>query len=1792
MPIPIAQLRPSVWPDTSTTVGQVALIWPYSSSNKSFGLLIVEPDYRLRRERGQVHVDFADSSAKVVARSGVKIGDEVLLSLVGVEWNAATPRIPGGGIDWTLSFRERLVLQVLCLQSTVVFVLNPKKQLSRNSQELTFLDIDNPSPSPEPLTRSPIRSPSTSARTRSRIDSETGTQSWSSPAFLKPNQLAYATYLNTQYDPFRDESIGERRKKLRLGRNSYQWTFANKTPNPDKEDQLEVYESRDGMSPGPAEGADDGPLTSAALQLGPTKPKSASTNDLGHDKITPQLSEDEAMMDEFASENLAGHDPQASFDINSNGHSSLNEEALPGVADQNPPDGDADSKGPIRQGPDRQQIRPESSEVSIQGEDRSRILAEDHQHTPTRIDSSIRQVSSPKDATHSSSNRDPVKTPPVTEYIEKLGSSSDSGEVNMQNEGASRTFAGSNQSTPTRRDSSIRQASSPNDATYSSSNRDPVETPPVTEDIERQASSSDSGEVDLQNEDVSRTLTENHPSTLTRRDSSIRKASSPSDASNSSSNRDFINKPPNTEDIEIQESGSELGEVNMLNKDAFRTFADGLESTPISRLSSVRRESPNDEKQNLFNKDSVSKSSITQRLDRQDPPSESSEDSMQNEDASQVLAEDHQTSPIRNDSSVEQGSPNPVMSKSPNRDSDDDLSMAEGLGRQELQAQTSDADMKNIEHSQNVLKIRRSSFVSRDSSISGDSLSNGATDKLPEQIIGVDSLPKKGNDGQELYSARAKDTVEEEMAPQALLDDRLGRPASEVSSAHRHAPLEDSKIQTSQKLKLSQPKRQASTSGSPESVFSMDVTSQSLADSQVPIDFESENDSSSVRDSISDSSEAISAFSPLQSPYANQEDLSYHHSGLESEGEVVYTGSGDHTPPENYPNSQVITSSEDYDSSNITDEDITSINPRFGLNGSPVSQIRFTGYNLPLSRHDPENVPTLPENSITPTETVAGNMEEPKHEPFVTDEEANPGLLIMKADNISPDEEVGKGGEENENMRPMTLYEDHAYNTFRESHPNGIEGEFPRVQNMNRFSADVFAAESGGDVELDNETKVAVLHEPPCNHSQDENRDLERHISTWEEEYKISPDDDHSPPAQDNESQVVQKVPIVDIIDLEREDEDEDEEEEEDDIASTSPQVKVDPSQSIVDFRKTDDINSEDGSIAKFESERFSSEGHLENHVGEAIDAGQVAHDAPMSLTSIKDSQENVNLPTDQANKQHSNRDSPAIDASDHMKISTDSEYDSGIHKRDPGSSPQSATSALEEALLGDTNFDPILRSQLFTPLSSQQRSLKSEQSIVSEKNQQLEHEIPTPRPTQSTSALPLPSTTPEPQKKPSVIEKNKAMETLSAEKANARKSVDHSKAASNWFTRKKPSHLTHVSDSEDERESGALSEEGSIVDETPPETKPSLEPFRPHIFTDDTPQNGNIASTRPPTTGFRTAFAYYAPLSTLRSHFGTLISVLTILHSVDLIKRSKSGPRDFYRSLSLSDPSTMHHPPTIAQIFRPKELALPIVNPGDAILLRNFKVQSFEKRLGLLSTDCSAWAVFRKGVEMEVRGPPVEFGPEERGFIKGLWKWWQSVGATSVEIAMAEATESAGSVEREYEDELNQRSKGGSDSGRAKTRRSGKGKFSGRARGQMESDVTPVPESGRHQLRDGTSYPDSTPESRMRGRPDTGFHELRDGTSYPDSTPERRVRGRSAAGVHELRDGTTYTDTDVDADADADTDSEKKGGRRVKTKRGTWAKPTPAAAEKDGIRVRRGTGKKKGEHELRDGTRYSDSLE
>ena len=115
---PIAQLNPDLRPDESSVTGIVTLIWPYASSQNTLSLLLVEPDFRLRSNRGQVHVHFQGSSAKAVARSGISSGDRLLLCLRGAQWakESTAAKTPGREIDWQLQYGERLVLQVRGLQ--------------------------------------------------------------------------------------------------------------------------------------------------------------------------------------------------------------------------------------------------------------------------------------------------------------------------------------------------------------------------------------------------------------------------------------------------------------------------------------------------------------------------------------------------------------------------------------------------------------------------------------------------------------------------------------------------------------------------------------------------------------------------------------------------------------------------------------------------------------------------------------------------------------------------------------------------------------------------------------------------------------------------------------------------------------------------------------------------------------------------------------------------------------------------------------------------------------------------------------------------------------------------------------------------------------------------------------------------------------------------------------------------------------------------------------------------------------------------------------------------------------------------------------------------------------------------------------------------------------------------------------------------------------------------------------------------------------------------------------------
>jgi hypothetical protein len=211
--VPIAELHPELSArDSRQFKAAVTLIWPYSSSQREFALLLAEPEFRLRRKKGQVRARFSGSSARALATTGVGIGDEVVLSLRGAQFiQDGSVSTPGKSIDWELEYTQSVVVQVF-----------------RDGTEIANLELLDAAPTPAP--RSPVRRQTTIVASPA--------QQWSSPAFLKRARLSDGPIFQAPYDPLADENADGHDKKRR--RKSYRdwkaWTYSARTPSPDKGD--------------------------------------------------------------------------------------------------------------------------------------------------------------------------------------------------------------------------------------------------------------------------------------------------------------------------------------------------------------------------------------------------------------------------------------------------------------------------------------------------------------------------------------------------------------------------------------------------------------------------------------------------------------------------------------------------------------------------------------------------------------------------------------------------------------------------------------------------------------------------------------------------------------------------------------------------------------------------------------------------------------------------------------------------------------------------------------------------------------------------------------------------------------------------------------------------------------------------------------------------------------------------------------------------------------------------------------------------------------------------------------------------------------------------------------------------------------------------------------------------------------------------------------------------------------------------------------------------------------------
>jgi hypothetical protein len=238
---------------------------------------------------------------------------------------------------------------------------------------------------------------------------------------------------------------------------------------------------------------------------------------------------------------------------------------------------------------------------------------------------------------------------------------------------------------------------------------------------------------------------------------------------------------------------------------------------------------------------------------------------------------------------------------------------------------------------------------------------------------------------------------------------------------------------------------------------------------------------------------------------------------------------------------------------------------------------------------------------------------------------------------------------------------------------------------------------------------------------------------------------------------------------------------------------------------------------------------------------------------------------------------------------------------------------------------------------------------------------------------------------------------------------------------------------------------------------------------------------------GLRSKLSYFAPLATLIDHYNVLVDTISVVHEATPIAKGSSGSRDYFMTVQLTDPS-MAGTTLQAQIFRRTKSAMPSLAEGSAILLRDFKVRSYDHSIMLVSVESSSWAVFDGSApEAQMSGPPVEYGSEERAYASGLRRWYTQVGASLVADSQLQA-----SIERDSMD-----------------------------RGVTPSDMA-ISDAG--SLDSGTRG-DSLSSSRglrrsRRSNRRVTIHELRDGTRYTEvGSPGSRES------IHELRDGTVYAD-------------------------------------------------------------------
>lgn len=269
----ISELHPAFSDAKSRVIAAVITItWPYSLVTKSIAFILAEPDFRLRRDGGQIRAEFHGAAAKAVADSGIGGGDEIRLSLDGAAWERLQPqtRIPGTVTEWQLKFKSRLLLSVLRDQHKDRHIINidvsddepdddagsvfPEPLAATGPSSLLSIDSDALSP------------PSTTLPSKRIASSVIELGEYASPAFVKRARVSYGSLFEGGLDIFADDDKQEqrRRKRPRFSIGNKAWRYSSRSQSPMSEPRSEPEDAAERIpnavveSPNPSSMRDEG----------------------------------------------------------------------------------------------------------------------------------------------------------------------------------------------------------------------------------------------------------------------------------------------------------------------------------------------------------------------------------------------------------------------------------------------------------------------------------------------------------------------------------------------------------------------------------------------------------------------------------------------------------------------------------------------------------------------------------------------------------------------------------------------------------------------------------------------------------------------------------------------------------------------------------------------------------------------------------------------------------------------------------------------------------------------------------------------------------------------------------------------------------------------------------------------------------------------------------------------------------------------------------------------------------------------------------------------------------------------------------------------------------------------------------------------------------------------------------------------------------------------------------------------------------------------------------------------